>query len=158
MELALMPTLTLGQMVALIGAPQRAVLHWTASGALVSLTGSHPGQGRQRAFAPSEAVVGCIVHAFTLDSLPIGKLIHLTRAVRAVLQDETNRDLISQAISDETKVYLYYDQTMRPTFIHSEFGKAQFFADMDASNIKSNVVYLNGAFAQLRANNFTLKE
>jgi hypothetical protein len=149
---------TLADIVRFCGAKRRSVQLWAEAGAIVAEPETErAGAGVHRIFAKDEAIVACVVAAFTLDHSPIGMLIHIGEAVRLVLRAEHLRDDIEKAVRDEKKLFLYYDQKRQPTLVSmvEQFGQNYLLlGEMSPGNVKANIVYLNGAFAGLRAHNF----
>ena len=156
---------TIKTMVALTGASDRALQHWADRGVLLAVEGtSGQGTGRWRLFSSTEAIIGCIVAAFHQDAFPLGRLLNVAREVRGILQNYTDRETIFQAVRGDAKVFMIYDQQNGMT-VTSWFAlnDASFWKDylenrMTDSNVKANIVYLTGAFAGLRANNFIIEE
>ena len=142
---------TLADLTRFTGAKRRSAQLWAEGGVLIAEQQSNcQGTGTHRLFSRDEVIVACVVAAFALDSFPIGRLIQIAQSVRTVLQNQKDRDLVSQAIYDTDRVYLAYDQTGRPTFF-SKMPLEFLLDEMNDSNVKSNIVFLNGCFARLRA-------
>ena len=149
---------TLADLVRLTGAKRRAVQLWAEAGAIKAdpMT-ERVGAGVHRTFSQDEAVIACFVAAFALDSAPIGRLILVGADMRAFLAGPY-RHTIRKAIANNEKVFLIYDQvnrypypiaTLDPDYVntlHTYISEG-----MTENNYKANLIYLNGAFARLKA-------
>jgi hypothetical protein len=145
----------------LTGLPQRILLHLSSNGALIPTAETdRQGTGRARVFPESEVVIAAILKAFSADTFPIGKLIHVARTVRLSLLNYTDRQIIVQAING-TPAFIIYDQRGITTISwfasDPKFWTDYFQNEMGDNNPKTTIVSLTGAFAHLRANNFTLE-
>ena len=99
--------LTLADLVKAIGAKRRTVQLWAEAGVLVADPRSErAGSGTHRLFNVDEVVIGCVINAFALNEMPIGKLLMHSKLLRTDLSVPGIRREVSKAIRNETRVYL----------------------------------------------------
>jgi hypothetical protein len=163
---------TLADLTRFTGAKRRSVQLWAEAGAIAAESDTErAGAGVHRLFSRDEVVVACVVAAFALDNVPIGVLIHVGGAIRGMLVGGFRYEL-GGAIRNERKCFFIYDQRKTPLFISpftSRFvtipGRPEVNAsktkseideyianEMDDTNVKANIIYLNGCFARIRNN------
>src|SRR5277367_2644721 len=147
----------LADLVRFTGAKRRAVQLWAEGGAIVAEPDTeHAGAGVHRVFSQDEVVVACVVAAFAQDSAPIGFLIRAGKDIRGLLSRPHSKNDVYKAVIDVERRFLIYDKTDRPLVFrvsHPDFVDVlttYLLQGMRDSNIKANIVYLNGCFARLR--------
>lgn len=94
---------TLAEMEKVTGAPRRALQFWTDRGAIRAGKGVR--RGVHRRFSRDEAIVACILHAFSY--LTIADLKSVAIGVRAML--DANRKSIEKAIAGKADVLCVFE-------------------------------------------------
>jgi hypothetical protein len=150
---------TLAELTRMSGAKRRSVQLWAEAGAIeAEKSTERAGTGVHRAFRKDEVLVACVVAAFALDNAPIGVLIDVGAAIRGLLRsrDRYSRELLYEAVRNTGEKYFFvYDQNRSPLVTSpvflKDFGVNYLLGEMSDKNYKSNIVYLNGCFAGIRA-------
>lgn len=148
---------TLQDLVRFTGAKRRSVQLWAEAGAIVAAPATErAGAGVHRSFSEDEVVVACVVAAFAQDNAPIGFLLRVGKDIRALMSTPRGKENVYKAVINVEKLFLIYDKGDNPTIFgprHPDFCevlRTYFLYAMKDSNIKANIVYLNGCFARLR--------
>jgi hypothetical protein len=90
---------------------RRTLQFWVESGALKPTPEtSYMGRGVHRVFDASEAVIGLLLAAISQNTWPIGRLIRMAEAIRALIEtDEKFRNYVNQAIAGQVALFLVLD-------------------------------------------------
>jgi DNA-binding transcriptional MerR regulator len=81
---------TLTEMEQRTGAPRRALQFWTDRGVIYAAPGTDAGRGVHRRYTRDEAIVGAIIHAFSLQRFTVAELARMARVIRDGLSHYRN--------------------------------------------------------------------
>ncbi len=127
---------TLADLTEITGAKRRSVQLWAEAGALQADSQTdRAGTGVHRSFGREEAVIACILHAFALQGVPIGKLLTVSRALRNQTLKTQQRRFLERAIKGDGLNVLFFDQ--RDLFFWSS-------VDANARNLEDVIPSLMG--------------
>lgn len=143
--------LNLADLVKAIGAKRRTVQLWAEAGVLFADPHSErAGSGTHRSFGVDEVVIGCIINAFALNGMQIGKLLMHSKQLRIDLAVSAGiRREIRMAIDNDTRVYLASAGNDTIIFTRDEVAAAMPIAlgRLGANNPSLIVVHLNTCLA-----------
>jgi hypothetical protein len=91
---------TLSDLTRITGGNRRTVQFWAEQGVLLS-TRQHEGSGVPREFDDHEVIVACVVNGFSLQGVPVGKLIAAADGIRNHLISPVNRAMFNDAITGQ---------------------------------------------------------
>ncbi len=149
--------MTLSDLSRITGSKPRAVQIWAESGVLYADEETErAGSGTHRTFGAQEVMIACITAAVASSGCPIGRLLKISHALRAIyLKNEGVQRCVQLAVQNTSRVFLFIEADGRMLFLSErDNGPIDFFeftTNMSDHQRAATIVFLNGAFAGMRS-------